>query len=1272
MNYQRSINRLLILPAFLAFISNICLSQTTQVIDATISSYQGVSYQAVSSVTLKPGFNFAPSTANPSFSIIIKPLVSVDDPGLIVANNVRTDIIKVQGITNQGQISPANSQTKITYMDGLGRPVQVINLQTSPLQKDIVQLMEYDQYGQQPKQYLPFVSNTSSGAFHANPKIAQQTFYSSSSLGNVNDNFPYAVTSYDNSPLNRVMERGAPGADWQPGNHTVKMQFRLNTASDYIRIWTVDGPGAGNYAEMQLSVNDLVDENGSHVLSFTNKLGQLVEKKVEADAGEWLETVYIYDDLGNLVYQISPEGVKRLYAGNTTWGAVFTGAWASVYTYDVKGRLIAKQAPGVAPVFMVYDSYDRLVLLQDGRLRNAYGTADKWYFTKYDAANRAVLNGLYTYTDPATTGVTHREKLQAYLDALIYNNTTVFNCERRMNGTTYGYSNRSFPVSPGDADIITVNYYDDYDFNNDGSADYIYNNPGSAPYAAVATNDNSGFLTGVYNKVLGTSGWIKKTLFYDSFGNVIQKQNNSLLNANVQDITSNAYDIYAGHVIETKQVKVTAATVTVVSRLAYDLQDRLKQVAVKINGGTEQVIAGYEYNELGQLKSKKLHQKTTSTYLQTIDYRYNIRGWITSINNSGLTNDSGITNNDNSDVFGMTLLYNQADAGLANTPNYNGRLSAIKWKTNDQFSVSGNPVRERSYKYTYDKVDRLKGAYFAAKGVSAWDKEAGAYNETIGSYDNNGNILSLQRYIQTTDASGRTMIDNLTYSYLNNGSSNQLASVTDATASTMGFKDGAGTAAEYSYDTNGNLTGDANKGQTLTYNDLNKVSKITTAIGSVEYAYDANGSRINKIVYNAAHAVISRYDYLDGFVYNNNTLSYLGTVEGRVLAGSQYTYEYFIKDQQGNVRASFTDNGSGVAKITQENAYYAFGLTMQGIVVRTAQSSVANKQLYNGGSELQDDLGYESSYSTHYREYDPALGRFNAHDPMVDKYASWTPYNFAFNDPSNQNDPTGADPNDHVNVPPFWVAQGPPADWLSVDRAIRQSMYTSDMRIWALVNSPMYTPNSAYARIGWDMIMIPVPGAAQQQAASGNQSQNFLTYKKAYSNADLMKVTLSEVPITSWAQLRSRAEAAYDNYWADRGGDVEADGYLTLAEANEHYRNGNSTTLNVDLNRIDLSAIHSEDFNGVGSTKYFNLLLHSNSYNDGMVYGNVRFRLYPGNTVKAFSDTYDFDQKTWWNPLNWGRNIETVIGSSLAGPGTPYKINFNGSAEITPVHHVIK
>jgi RHS repeat-associated protein len=46
-------------------------------------------------------------------------------------------------------------------------------------------------------------------------------------------------------------------------------------------------------------------------------------------------------------------------------------------------------------------------------------------------------------------------------------------------------------------------------------------------------------------------------------------------------------------------------------------------------------------------------------------------------------------------------------------------------------------------------------------------------------------------------------------------------------------------------------------------------------------------------------------------------------------------------------------------------------------------------------------------YDTPFRSYDAQLGRFHQIDPLADSQSSFTPYNFANNDPIFWNDPTG-------------------------------------------------------------------------------------------------------------------------------------------------------------------------------------------------------------------------------------------------------------------------
>jgi len=56
---------------------------------------------------------------------------------------VQTDVIKISGVASDGQINTLqlpNIQTTRVFIDGLGRPVQSVALQASPVNnKDIVQ-----------------------------------------------------------------------------------------------------------------------------------------------------------------------------------------------------------------------------------------------------------------------------------------------------------------------------------------------------------------------------------------------------------------------------------------------------------------------------------------------------------------------------------------------------------------------------------------------------------------------------------------------------------------------------------------------------------------------------------------------------------------------------------------------------------------------------------------------------------------------------------------------------------------------------------------------------------------------------------------------------------------------------------------------------------------------------------------------------------------------------------------------------------------------------
>ncbi len=142
-------------------------------------------------------------------------------------NYVRTTTVLVDSVTTESQLDGLNYQQKqvsYSYIDGLGRSVQNVIKSASPLGKDIIQIIQYDELGRQDTTYLPYADTVATGNYRANALNEQVDFYDGTGTptGVIESDFPFSVSVFDNSPLNRVIEQGSPGESWQPGEHTVK------------------------------------------------------------------------------------------------------------------------------------------------------------------------------------------------------------------------------------------------------------------------------------------------------------------------------------------------------------------------------------------------------------------------------------------------------------------------------------------------------------------------------------------------------------------------------------------------------------------------------------------------------------------------------------------------------------------------------------------------------------------------------------------------------------------------------------------------------------------------------------------------------------------------------------------------------------------------------------------------------------------------------------------------------------------------------------------
>ncbi|MFK7923732.1 MAG: DUF6443 domain-containing protein, partial [Bacteroidia bacterium] len=993
---------------------------------------------------------------------------------------LRSAIVRVAGKTTISQVnamgSPSEKHSSVSFFDGLGRTTQEIAVKATPDQKNWVIPHQFNALGQEARQFLPFRNAVNNSNFINGAISLQANFYNTHAdlleMPQADRMTPFADSKYEASPLMRVIEQGASGADWQIQNngsgHTLKTIYRTNNPSlsvDKVRRWlwtagTDQFTGATIYPAGTLSVVETSNENGNLSLEYTDMMGRIVLQRSQIDgssttnkAEKWANTYYLYDDFGNLRHVIQPEGCKllnssgwNLYGGNILVDFVFS------YEYDNRHRVSKKRIPGADWEYQVYDKLDRMILNQDGNLRGS----KKWRFTKFDAIGRPIQTGLYF------GGTTQLAAMQSLAD----NASQIF---ETPNNSTYAYTNVAFPALPNaNPDIYSVSYFDDYDFNRNGSdqdanevaigESFLGSAFTGSSFTALQNARTRGLVTGIKVKVLdGSNQFLLTRTYYDRYGRELQTRSENHLGG--QDRITYDYN-FAGELKRSFHFHETSADVMhIYKAFDYDHQGRLLKVWQDLKKGlilpsqwtpNPMLLVSQSYDVRGQLKEKNLHSMNQgASFLQSVDYLYNIRGWMRKINEiqncdvegpesfgaeglgepgepvggTGGEPGPGTTAGEN-DLFAMELRYNRLTNDLPTSVSklYNGNIAGMIWQTK-----GGLTCDPQAYSFTYDAMDRLLNAQYAEKGINqVWNQQVDRYSLEEIQYDQNGNILNLQRKGVTAYNSANAnfsfgMMDDLSYTYRGNRlirvEDNVIDNLPvnveqfhDRTKTFQSFNFGTH---EYKYDANGNITSDYNKGVSVSYNSFNKPVLVTfTDVNDsrygqqLRYVYTGDGSKIRQDVLKASGQVEKQTDYVGGFHYeahsNNNgslgarQLKFFAHEEGRVrINGNSLQLEYYLKDHLGNTRVTFGDpDNNGIANLLQEDHYYPFGMKHSG---GFAQATPANQYRYNG-KEFQDELSL-GWYDYGFRWYSADIGRFVSVDPLAEDFYHLTTFQYASNSP---------------------------------------------------------------------------------------------------------------------------------------------------------------------------------------------------------------------------------------------------------------------------------
>ncbi|NNV53860.1 DUF6443 domain-containing protein [Limnovirga soli] len=921
------------------------------------------------------------------------------------------------------------------YLDGLGRPMQKVGWQQSGNKKDLVNPVYYDEFGKVQYNYLPFESSEANGSLKLNAYSQQQSFCATLYPG---ETFFYGHTVYEASPLNRVLKTYSPGNVWAGteginGYNTGQSisYFTNKLSTDQVRVWNItndaftfsatdDGKNIPTtsigYSNGKLIKVQTTDENGHSVVEYKDFEGKVILKKVQVENStndpysDWLNTYYVYDELGLLRFVIPPKAVSNMSNANS-WilSQAMVNELCFRYEYDNKQRMIAKKVPGSAWVYMVYDKRDRLVYTQDGLMRSK--TPMQWMVSFYDILNRPVMSGIMTKSISYSA-------LNDLLNSLDYASTTIYEDISINTNPLPGFSN-------GGEGFVALSKtdYDDYtDANNVAFAETYSNffnnlllpinqnalgielNP-SAPSSLTlgqVTRTRVRVLSDLNN--LANNVWLPTHNFYNDKGRLIQKISKNYANQTVDsynagnDIITILYD-FSGKILSSydanrfKPVSETAKEKGIATDFEYNhmgkpikIRKRIFNALANTTPSQSVTIVRNSFDALGQLLTKNLGQKRdetgvyTITPIETLDYEYNIRGWLKSINKNYAKASSTADNR----WFGMILSY---EWGFEKN-QYNGNISGITWRSNGD-------DEKRSFGYGYDNANRLLYADFKQLTNGTWNNDAtidftvlmGDGINYYSAYDPNGNILEMKQkgiYLNTTGITN-SYIDELSYAYFDN--SNKLKSVDDTQVDRkLGDFVNGNIGDDYGYDLNGNMLSDKNKrldGLTgidkttgaIEYNYLNLPSKLNIATddnsngnfvkGVVTYIYDAAGNKLAKKVienpklYNSqtTRTVITNYsgfsvfekvDILQGANQTNGEtkLQFLNFEEGRIREGAinsenvlQHNFDYFIKDHLGNIRMVLTDEQkSTLYHAGMEDANRTFEVSLFGDKINSTYS----------------------------------------------------------------------------------------------------------------------------------------------------------------------------------------------------------------------------------------------------------------------------------------------------------------------------------------------
>ena len=693
----------------------------------------------------------------------------------------------------------------------------------------------------------------------------------------------------------------------------------------------------------------VIDANGNRTEYVYNVVGQLT-KAIDASGNT---TEYVYDAVGNLLSVTDAVGNTTEYAYNSLGQLVkkvdANGA-ETQYSYDCVGNLISETDANGNVTEYEYDVNGSITALSDA----LNGKASMEYDTIGNVISVLQTNGGTVSAEYDSLG-----NLLSETDALGNTTSYEYNAVSKVTKIIDSENNEAETEYDALGNVISVIAPDG------GETSFEYNNSGKL----ISKTDPVGKLT----QYSYTNGYLAKTT----------------VNGNE---TSYEYDL-AGNIVsatdaEGRRVEFTYDCLNNLTEVIYPdgIKDTYEynelNLLVKYTPRTGEVTK-YSYDNAGNVVSKNVGGQVTK-------YEYDLLGRMTAV----ITADGARTEYSydalgnvvaETDALGNTTEYGYTVDGLLNSISYaNG--STVKAK----YDLAGNLVEEtdtegNATEYAYDAVGRITAVTDALGNVTEYG------------YDSSDNLT------QITDALGQVT----SYTYDLNGNltseTDALGNVTEYTYTIDGLLetvvDAEGKKTRYTYDKTGNaLSADFAGEQQVknSYNEIGKLTSVTTEAGATEYQYNEQGYLISvtepdgnavKYTYDS-HGNRSSMTYPDGKTvkYKYDEMNRLISVKGTDRKVTKYEYDLLgqrisTKGKTEKTSYSYDEVGNLVSQ-TSTGGYsvsldYAYDLSGRMISENRTENGTALESSYiydalGQLTEFKQSNGYSENYS-----YD-AVGNMSA------------------------------------------------------------------------------------------------------------------------------------------------------------------------------------------------------------------------------------------------------------------------------------------------------